>query len=230
VKLLSNLKNLLVSPQRKAVRILAGSFHGIRMALMLQSQFQVYVGLFERETYPWLNRLSAGIATAIDVGAAHGEYTIFFLQRTRATQVFAFEPDSTCLPFLHENLALNGLQNDGRLRLSTNLVGASNSTQQITLDSLAASIRSPCFVKLDVDGAEEEVLRGAANFNRLPGIRWLIETHTPKLELACDQMLKATGFQTKIISNAWWRAVIPELRPIAHNRWLVAWKPEDLSL
>jgi hypothetical protein len=229
MKIVSNLKNLIASPKRKPHKILAGPFRGIVMGLALRSQSQLYVGLFERETYSWLNRLSKGISTAIDIGVAHGEYTLYFLSKTKATKVFAFDPDVESTKFLHENLELNGLAHTGRLEVSGKFVGGSDTEQEIRLDTLAVSVTAPCFVKMDVDGAEEHILMGAEIFNRLPGVRWLIETHSKELEIACEGVLKAAGFQTRIIPNAWWRVLIPELRPIQHNRWLAAWKNEELG-
>jgi hypothetical protein len=226
---LSNLKNLIMSPERKPRRILAGPFRGIVMSLTLRSQLQVYLGLFEKETHPWIYRLSKGISTAIDIGVAHGEYTLYFLTKTKATKVFAFEPDASCAPFLHENLELNGVAQSNRLAISSKFVGASDSQQEIRLDSLAESVHLPCLVKMDVDGAEEQILKGAQTFNRLPGVRWLVETHSKELEVACEGILKAAGFQTRIIPNAWWRVFLPELRPIEHNRWLAAWKSDEAA-
>jgi hypothetical protein len=116
MRLVSDLKNLIAPPERKPRRILAGPFKGIVMGLSLRSQTQIYVGLFERETHPWLQRLSKGIATAIDIGVANGEHTIYFLTKTKAAKVFASEPDNaSCIPFLRENLELNGVER----RLST---------------------------------------------------------------------------------------------------------------
>ena len=77
---------------------------------------------------------------------------------------------------------------------------------------------------MDVDGAEAEILKGATALNRMAGVRWLIETHSKDLERECVKQLEAAGFENRIIRNAWWRVVIPELRPIEHNRWLAAWK------
>jgi hypothetical protein len=37
-------------------------------------------------------------------------------------------------------------------------------------------------------------------------------------------MLTAQGFQLEVVPNAWWRVILPEMRPIEHNRWLAAWK------
>jgi hypothetical protein len=224
MRFVSDLKNVIVSSERKPRRILAGPFRGIVMGLSLRSQTQIYLGLFERETHPWLNRLSTGISTAIDIGVAHGEYTLYFLTKTKATKVLAFEPDLNCIPFLHENLKLNGVDRSERLEISAKHVGVSDTEQEIRLDSLAESIHAPCFIKMDVDGAEEQILKGAKTFNTLPGVRWLIETHSKELEVACEGILTDAGFQIRIIPNAWWRVFVPEMRPINHNRWLAAWK------
>lgn len=212
--------------ERKPRKILAGPFKGITMELSLQNEAQAYVGLFERETHPWLRRLSKSIKTAIDIGSANGEYALYFLMKTEAKSVNLFEPDASCLPVLQSNLALNGLQDTKRLTISSKLVGDSDAEGQLRLDSLAASIDPPCLIKMDVDGAEVSVLRGAAKVNGLRGIRWLIETHSVENEIECVRILSDAGFQTRIIPNAWWRVVIPEYRPIPHNRWLAAWKNE----
>jgi hypothetical protein len=220
---LSWVKNLMVPAGRKPRRIVFGPFQGITMALSLRHQTQIYLGLFEREVHPWLVRLSRAIHTAIDIGADNGEYTLFFLKRTDA-RVLAFEPNPESLPGLQENLKLNSLAESNRLELSPAMVGDSDGAGKVRLDSLAGSMRLPCFIKIDVDGGEVEILKGAARLNALGGVRWLIETHSKSLECQCIEQLKAAGFETRIIRNAWWRVLIPELRPIEHNRWLAAWK------
>ena len=144
--------------------------------------------------------------------------------KTKATKVLAFEPDVSLFPYLHENLRLNGLDQSQRLESSTKFLGVSDTEQGIRLDSLASSINAPCFIKMDVDGAEEQILKGAKTINALADVRWLIETNSNKLESLCEGILTAAGFQTKIIPNAAWRVFVPEQRPIEHNRWLAAWK------
>ena len=229
MRLVSELKNMIVSPERKPRRILRGPFKDIVMSLSLRTQTQIYIGLFERETHPFLNRLTKGIATAIDIGAAYGEYTLFFLAKTRATKVLAFEPDTNLFPYLLENLRLNALEQSQRLKISSKLLGASETEREIQLDSFAASIQTPCFIKMDVDGAEEQILKGARAINALSDVRWLIETHSKKLEWICGQILMEAGFRTEIIPNALWRIFVPEQRPIEHNRWMAAWKMRDES-
>jgi hypothetical protein len=229
MRLVSELKNMLVSPERKPRRIVAGPLKSIVMSLSLRTQTQIYLGLFERETHPWLCRLSKGIATAIDIGAAHGEYTLYFLTRTQATKVFAFEPDVSLFPYLHENLRLNALGQSPRLEISSKFLGVSETEKEIQLDSLATLVHTPCFIKMDVDGAEQQILKGAKAINALSDVRWLIETHSERLESLCERILIDAGFRTTIIPNAPWRIFLPELRPIEHNRWMAAWKVSELS-
>jgi hypothetical protein len=224
MRALSWVKNLVVPEGRKARRIVFGPFQGITMELSLRDQTQIYLGLFEREIHGWLERLSSGIQTAIDIGADRGEYTLFFLMRTKATRVLAFEPNPESLPLLQENLKLNSVVEANRLEISTAMVGDSDGASKVRLDSLVGSIQLPCFIKMDVDGAEAEILKGASLLNGLGGVRWLIETHSRDLERECVEQLKAAGFETRIIRNAWWRVLIPELRPVEQNRWLAAWK------
>jgi hypothetical protein len=173
MRALSWVKNLVVPAGRKPRRIMFGPFRGITMALSLRHQSQIYLGLFEREVHPWLGQLTHGIRTAIDIGADSGEYTLFFLRRTDAEKVLAFEPNPEALPRLRENLQLNSLPESNRLELSAVMVGDSDGASKVSLDSLAGSMQLPCLIKMDVDGSEGEILKGAAKLNSLGGVRWL---------------------------------------------------------
>ncbi len=225
MSLLSTLKNAVVEERRKPRKILTGPFRGIAMELSLRTQSQIYLGLFEKETHPWIRRFSKDIQTGIDVGAAYGEYTLFFALKTPAKKVYAFEPDRQCFRAFHDSLTLNGRSQDGdTVVASPAFVGDTETRNGVTLDSLAESIERPCFIKVDVDGGEEAVLRGAKHLTALRGIRWLIETHSRALEDTCIHILHQAGFNTEIVKNAWWRVLIPEQRPSEHNRWLAAWK------
>jgi len=128
------------------------------MNLDLAYQTQIFLGLAEREIYPALQKFSRDARTAIDVGTAFGEYVLFFLKRTPAKRIFAFEPEPQMLARLHNNLVLNGLEQDPRLQFFSQFVGTTNDERTITLDSLVHQIEPPCIIKVDVDGAEINVL------------------------------------------------------------------------
>lgn len=138
-----------------------------------------------------------------DVGAHIGYYTL--LAATRGKQVFSFEPDPENFQIVQEVVARNNLSNvsavsaavsdtNGHLefvrsvglRASGHIAGIgcdgadSNERVQvpaITLDEFCLSHPIPTFIKIDVEGAEESVLRGAANLLRNHHPVVLVEVH-----------------------------------------------------
>lgn len=219
--LMSRAKGLVVGSSRAAHKIRGGAFSDLWMELDLSAQSQLYVGLFERELCGWLGTFSRGINTAIDVGAGEGEYTLYFLKKTSAKKVFAFEPSPISRDRLLKNLVLNDLADDARLVLSAQFVRSRDADDACSLDSLVPSVIAPCVVKMDVDGAEGRVLAGAQRI-AADDVRWIIETHSRELEHDCAERLQAYGYWVTIVPNAWWRWFVPERRPSTQNRWLIA--------
>jgi len=148
--------------------------------------------------------------------------------------VIAFEPHPKACAQFERNLALNpGLGSRiALLRLSLGrqpadghaLASAGGQSTVCALDTLVTSgnVAPPGFVKIDVDGAEVEVLLGMAGVTERAKPIVLVETHGLKLEQDCLTLLAERGYQTTIIKNAGWRTLYPEPRPSVHNRWLLA--------
>jgi hypothetical protein len=214
-------KQLLFGRGRKPRAVWSGAFRGLKMSLDPASQSQYILGIAEREAQRWLPALSSGVKSAIDIGAASGEYTLYFLARTAAEQVLAFDPDPVSREQFVQNMALNGFANHEKLRASTQYIKSEAGPDAVTLDDLLPSLKLPCVIKIDVDGAELDILHGAREMVRTRQVRWLIETHSAKLEQDCAALLTETNYDVTIIPNAWWRFIVPEARPIPHNRWLV---------
>lgn len=223
----AQLKSWLLPSGRSTRRIRAGLLRGVPMQMDLAHHSQRWLGLQERELYGWMRRFARNINTAIDVGANDGMYTLYFLTRTSARKVYSFEPSLECLEELKENLAVNNLTDDERLEVGSRKVGASSGEGWTTLDSLASTIVPPCLIKVDIDGGEGDLLRGASACMGLREMRWIIEVHSKALEQECLQILKEAGYRVRIVDNAWWRRVVPELREVELNRWLVAYRDEE---
>lgn len=222
MRLLSSVKQRLVPAGIAPRAIQSGPFRGLKMELDLRGQTQVYLGLFEREVHPWVAELSRGIHTAIDIGSAQGEYLLYFLSRTPAKTVLGFEPDEACWPALRRNLALNSLTADPRLSLSNQFVSAKDDQRSVSLDALLPRIEGPSLVKMDVDGQEVNILSGATRFLAQSQARFIVETHSVELERDVVGIFRDAGYQTRIVTQAWWRLFVPEHRPGPQNRWLVA--------
>lgn len=197
------------------------------MNLDLHTQTQFLLGLWEREIYSDLRAFTAEAKTGIDVGAAEGVFSLYFLSQAKIKRVFAFEYQSI-LWDMPTNLNINGFGDDPRLMVIDKYVASHTDDNHCTLDSFAAGLEGPCVVKVDVDGGEEEVLRGADKLLDRKDVSWIIETHSEELEKGCVQLFTLKGLTARIRKNAWWRFFIPEGRPIPHNRWLVAWHDKDL--
>ena len=84
---------MLVAPRgRRPRQIITGLNRGVKMYLDLRGASQIWVGLYEREIRKFFQLYAQQINMAIDVGASDGFYTLYFLTKTAARKVFAFEP------------------------------------------------------------------------------------------------------------------------------------------
>jgi len=159
-------------------------------------------GKFEVEETAIIARLLPRVKVFVDIGANLGYYTCLALQSGKP--VVAFEPQQQNLQCLFQNLTANGWEDRAEvfpLALSERpglltLYGASGPSASLiknwagyssrfkktvpvsTLDHVLAG-RFPgqrLFVKMDVEGAEYQVLKGAvATLGRRPKPVWLLE-------------------------------------------------------
>ena|SRR2546428_2661464 len=118
------------------------------------------------------------------------------------------------------NAEANGYQLNKRFFVEKRLVG--HGQGMIGIVDLIRDLPRPILLKVDIDGGEANLLESAEGCKYLQDLRWVIETHSKELEGQCIHWLRFHGYDTRIIRNAFWRCILPEQRPLAHNRWLVA--------
>ncbi len=226
VRLVSWVKQTLVPAGKTPRKIQSGLLRGLWMNIDLEFQTQIYAGIYERELNSSFKCFSDNIRTGVDIGSGYGVYTLFFLSQLNVQKIFSFEPDPAARAQLAENLTLNGFRNNHKLILSEAFVSNVCNSTTITLDSALEkyNVQFPCLIKVDVEGGELKVLQGAEKIVSNLDCRWIIETHSAHLEIACAEFLAERGYHCKIVKNAWWRLILPEKRPLSHNRWLIAAK------
>jgi FkbM family methyltransferase len=178
---------------------------------MVGATGNIYVGLHEfADMMLPLHFLREG-DLFLDIGANVGSYTVLASGVCRA-QTWAFEPDPDTARSLARNVAANALQSlvtihecalgpaHGHVSFSigfdaTNKVVTgdgveSRTVRQEALDDLVGSAE-PVMAKIDVEGYEEPLLRGALATLAKPTLRLLeIETTTPWIE----ETLRKNGF------------------------------------
>jgi FkbM family methyltransferase len=178
------------------------------------------------------------VDTFVDVGAFIGLYTIAVAVRHRGSgRVVAFEPDIHNFLLLQEHIRLNRLEGQVELhrtavsdrpgsacflangsseaRLVSSEQSNTTKVEVITLDRTFAGERVD-ILKIDVEGYEEMVLRGAHNLLRSPERRpraIFIEVHPyawQSLGTTSESLLSllgAAGYQTKTVQGAPIRAI-----------------------
>ena len=173
-------------------RIATGPAKGLWMQVQPRTQkFQV-AGVYEPAVARTLDEQPRG--TVWDVGAHTGYFVLVAL--AAGHKVVAVEPDADNAARIHETLARNGLsatvieaaagEREGTALLETSDKTSFNRISEcgtpvrlMTLDSLYSQDVSepPTLVKIDVEGYEAEVLRGARRLLQEARPTLLIELH-----------------------------------------------------
>ncbi len=161
----------------------------------------------------WLRReaLHEGGELFVDIGANIGTWA---LRASRTfEQVIAFEPDPAANKLLRINIAQNKLRN---VRVSATALSNRNTTAtfqivnprnpkngklyrvpMITLDSLNVN---PSLVKIDTEGSEALILRGARkSLGQRPGL--VVETHSQESLLECRELLASYSYSIREITR-----------------------------
>ena len=215
--MLARAKRTLLPSGARPRQLRVGLGRGLRMELDFAHETRMYLGMYEVELNRHLRRLCRPGTTSFDVGAQQGYDALVFAKLTGA-RVESFERDAGYINKMHRTLQLNealqALVQPVHANVGTGLDGSS-----VALDDLASCSFMPDFVKIDVEGAELDVLHGAERLLHDRGPAVIIEVHSLQLERECGRLLVDHGYRPLVVSQ---RTVWRENRSIDHNRWLVA--------
>jgi predicted RNA methylase len=170
---------------------------------------QEELGLYETELSRVYRRHVGEYSVVYDIGAGNAREALIFA-RLGAAAVLAFDPDPGYARIARINLELNPQLAEHIRYFATAFV------------DVDPQWPVPTFAKIDVDGAEIEVLK------RLPETTSaiVVETHGAGLEDECTELLQRRGYAVRLIRNAVWRKVYPEYGRLEVNRWLLGSRPD----
>jgi Methyltransferase FkbM domain len=219
----SLVKSLLVPDVSRVRCVPFGLYKGIHLNINLKSQTQLALGLWERETYGVIRQAASRAEWFIDVGAGKGELCIFFARLKHVKRIIAIEPDHPEAHALVAHLKDNNID-PNRVEVLEKFSGTANDARYVKIDQLGIVPSAHGFIKIDVDGFELDVLRSGRQLLSQGHADLLVETHSAELERNCIEFLEKLAYTCRVIKYAWWRALLPEQRPIEHNHWFFAEK------
>lgn len=205
----------LISPTRQ-MRILSGHLSGARW-IAGAATHGCWLGTYERHSQHLAKALVRPGDTVFDLGANVGFFTLLFSHLTGPQgRVIAFEPLPRNIQLLSEHVALNACANveivpaavadhRGRAQMACGQ-GPSQAALNVDGDLEVAvttldfeieqrSISAPMVVKLDVEGAECQVLAGATETLARHKASFWIETHGWRAHEGCREVLRNSGYE-----------------------------------
>ena len=200
-------------PKSATVRVLRGPLRGARW-IVGSSTHACWLGTYERAFQSFFFSVLPERGVVWDVGANVGFYSL--LAARKAAKVIAFEPLPENLAYLHRHVELNRLEE--RIEVCPAAASDHNGTglfsvvpgnpsegslrpygtlpvRTVRLDSLGTV---PDLIKIDVEGNEHEVLRGAVETMRTHHPLVLVARHSG--DSHCQDLLEEIGYQVSEIA------------------------------
>ncbi|HKV98960.1 MAG TPA: FkbM family methyltransferase [Vicinamibacterales bacterium] len=183
-----------------------------------------WLGSYEYAKQRLLAELISDGDCVFDVGANVGFYTLLAASKAGPSgRVIAFEPLPDNLRILRRHLQLNDVRNvtvieaaagdaDGTAHFAPHAHNSMGSlsdrgaivVDMVSLDTLAESgkVPIPRAMKIDVEGAELRVLRGAARLLERSRPIILLATHSTSLHRECCDFLRSAGYSLRPIDDS----------------------------
>ena len=222
------LKTLLLPGHPVPMRILRGPFRGARVMLNPRTSMRKALGLYEHELNPWLAAALPRVHRVIDVGANDGYFTFGSLAAFRRRgvwgDVIAFEPQEALARQMREHAEAERFD-PSYLRIVQAFVGNRVADGTTTLDALPESDRDRTLIKIDVEGAEIDVIEGAASW-LTPGNLFVIEVHKEPYLEALTRTFAERGLRLRRVDQRPLPLLGREVRDV-DNWWLVSEIPGE---
>lgn len=181
---------------------------------------------YEKETLDYLKKQYGSFERVLDIGSNIGNHMLYYCSRLGAKQVICFEPNTFNHNVLYKNIELNNLQDlvtvhnvalgatsgKGIQKDFTNRNTGMNRIEPVSLSDAGTTAvdivrlddlhyKNINFIKIDVEGFEVSVLKGAAETLRGSKAVVLIEVFKES-QAEVDQLMTSYGYRkTKTIEE-----------------------------
>ncbi|MDY6867721.1 MAG: FkbM family methyltransferase [Chloroflexota bacterium] len=209
-------------PKGMVLPILQGRLRG-RKWIVGAGEHGYWLGSYEMRKRLAFEELIPEGAIVYDIGANVGYYTLLSAELVgEEGKVYAFEPLPRNIDFLRRHVALNHFKQvkiieaavSDRIGQTSFDLGASSAMGHISdsgeidvplvsLDDLleAREIRPPDYMKVDVEGAEHDVLKGAIKLLERYHPTLFLDTHQREAHRPTITLLEELGYDFKILDG-----------------------------
>jgi len=219
---------ILPSETRELLTLRSGIGEGLRLELNPRWEQRMWQGTYEPKVQKILADFCRRGRVIYDVGGGLGFYSLAAV-RSGAT-VFTFEPDPANRASIERHASLNGLsdrinvlplaafsrtgtlsmepskEGHGRGHAYAREVWQSDDGERFdaactTLDDFARTHVPPDLIKIDAEGCEAEVMRGAQRLMRDGRSVILCEVHDDDLANETERLARASGYQISWVTD-----------------------------
>lgn len=200
------------------VPIRSGPLQGSRFGLFTNARF--IRGTYSKREVATIEQVIKPGDIVFDIGAHVGYVTLLASRLVGTGRVLAFEPSPLNLAYLTRHIRINHLTNvevfpiaiglregrssfdmtgfgTGRGRLLADPANHHPQVQVNALDELydQGRLRDPTFIKMDIEGAEGDALRGAARMLARCRPTILLAVHGEAVKQECESLLRGLGYE-----------------------------------
>jgi FkbM family methyltransferase len=218
---------LRILPRQLVVPIVRGPMRGTRWVIGAGIH-SCWIGTYEGSVQATLLKLARPHFVAYDIGAHAGYHTLLLSRAvTSSGHVYAFEPSAFNTAALIRHLSLNRASNvtvlgvavgrhagraawakgsttyTGRVIQAQEFAASSSQVEVVAIDDLVrtGAIREPDLIKIDVEGAELDVIDGAIQTLARQMPRLVIATHSDDLDRLVRERLRTLGYAVAAVAN-----------------------------
>lgn len=185
-------------------------------------------GLYEHELNEWLELALDRIHRVLDVGANDGYFTFgcgsALERRGKSCEIIAIEAENEYVQELRESTEIQKTKNTN-YSVIHGFASNVNKPGMLALDSIKCSLGNPAdrsntLIKIDVEGAEIDVIEGATSWLQ-PSNLFLIEVHEERFLEQLQSIFAEKGLKLIQINQRSLKFIGRENRDVK-NWWLVS--------
>lgn len=158
-------------------KVIFGIGKGLRIFLNPENECSKIIGYYEYEIQKHFKKFAKQSNMFLDIGAYDAYYSLIFRKHNKNAPIFCCEAGTGILERQIDNIKINKFDTTNFNQINK-YIGTNESHNQTKVDCLIENTKNKTiFMKIDVEGAELDVIKGAVNTLNNNNCLLIIETH-----------------------------------------------------